>query len=41
MEDAAVGLAARFSPVPGAGAPDRGRIADLVRAFAIDWRYDA
>ena len=41
VEDAAGGLAARFSPSPGAAAPDRDRIADLMRAFAIGWRYDA
>ena len=39
LEDGAGGLAARFQPLPGAAA-DRERIADLMRAFAIDWRYE-
>jgi len=40
IEDAAGGLAARFTSIPGATAPDRERLADLMRAFAIDWRYE-
>ena len=41
IEDASGGLAARFSPIAGAEAPDRERIAELMRAFTIGWRYDA
>jgi len=40
VEDAGGGLAARFSPIPGAAAPGRERIAELMQAFAIDWRYE-
>jgi fatty-acyl-CoA synthase len=40
VEDAGGALAARFEPLPGAEAPGRERIADLMRAFAIDWRYE-
>jgi len=37
VDDAAGRLSARFEPRPGAPAPDRDRVADLMRAFAIDW----
>jgi len=37
VEDAASGLSARFAPLPGAPEPDRDRIAELMRAFAIQW----
>jgi len=40
IEDTGGRLTARFAPLSGATAPDRERIADLMRAFAIDWRCE-